>query len=202
MLLHKVLHGRNNIVREVIGLVGTHHGAGVTHTGLMLAFYLGEELGKKTAFLECNNHQDLSLLQHSYEWSEEEADHYSYQNVTLFKSVISKQIPDIFSDEYECCVLDFGTGYSANREEFLRCDRKVVVGDRADWNKQKLIRFIETVKAVPGYDTWNYLIPFASHTEVKELRKRLFMKNLMSVPFHRNPIELSKDINVWMRKSF
>ena len=73
--------GRKHNIRQVIGLMGVHHGAGVTHTGLLLAFYMGEELGKRTAFLECNNHHDMILVQEAYEWSREAADNFTFHTI-------------------------------------------------------------------------------------------------------------------------
>lgn len=167
--------------REVIGLVGTHHGVGVTHFGLMLAFYMSEELGKKTALLECNNHDDLSLIQTAYEWSEGDARSFSFHQITCRKKVTLEQIPIILGGDYECLILDFGTDFNANREEFLRCTTKIVIGGRAEWDQLKLLKFIEASTAIKGSDFWQYFIPHADDKTVIKI-SNLVKRRVFSVP--------------------
>lgn len=190
MLYDKLVVQGNNYTRETIGLIGTHHGTGVTHTGLMLTFYMAEELGKKTAFLECNNHHDMSLIQSAYEWSREEELSFSFHRITCFKEVSVKRIANILSDNYECVILDFGTDFLTNRDEFLRCDKKIVVGGQAEWSQQKLIRFINAVWPICGSETWQYVIPYANSKIIKKLKFEM-KRNIFTIPFEEEPTVLS-----------
>lgn len=201
MLFERLMERDENYSREVIGLIGTHHGVGVTHTGLMLAFYMGEELGKKTAFLECNNHQDMSLLQVAYEWSREEQQSFSFHKINCFKEVPDNRIADIFSDNYECIILDFGIDFKENREEFLRCSTKIVIGGQAEWNKQRLIRFLKEVQTIRGSETWHYLIPYASPKVINNLKSE-WNRNICAVPFQAEPTMPSKFTNQMFDKMF
>lgn len=201
MLLEKTTERNKNNTRICIGLIGTHHGTGVTHTGLMLAFYMGEELGRKTAFLECNNHKDMSLIQSAYEWNREEALSFSYHQITCFKGVTPNRIAEIFSDDYESIIIDFGTDFKANRDEFLRCGTKIVIGGQAEWDQQKLIQFISNVQMIRGSETWFYMVPCASPKIIRHLRNEL-ERNVCGVPYEAEPTMLSKYSNRVFGKYF
>jgi hypothetical protein len=187
--------------REVIGLIGTHHGVGVTYTGLMLAFYMGEEKGKTTAYLECNNHQDMRLLQNSYEWSREERDFFSYHRVTCYPKVNRNQIADIFCEDYDCVIMDFGTDYNNNKEEFLRCSTKIVVSGRSVWDVQKLNDFVEKIQSQLGSDDWFYFIPMASNKLIQNVKSKINRK-VFSVPNIEVPVIPSKQINQFFGRIF
>ncbi len=186
ILLKKLIHKNSGRVREVIGLIGTHRGVGVTHTGLMLAFYMGGELGRKTAFLECNHHRDMECIQNAYEWDRETEDSFSYGQLTCYKGVQSKQIVDIYSEDFDCIIMDLGTDYLGNREEFIRCTLKIVVGGPSEWDFPKLLHFEESLDIGPDSNSWLFLIPLATQERAKKIRKEL-QQRVWSVPFIEDP---------------
>lgn len=183
--------GRKHNIRQVIGLMGVHHGAGVTHTGLLLAFYMGEELGKRTAFLECNNHHDMILVQEAYEWSREAADNFTFHNITFYKDVILTHLPELLNDEYECLILDFGTDFISNRDEYLRCDTKIIVSGSAPWEQEKLNKFLHSIQTIRGIENWHFLTVQAQRYNLSRLNKRLG-RNIHSIPYNPNPMIPSK----------
>ncbi len=186
MLLAKAASSKQNVGREVIGLIGTHHGVGVTYTGLMLAFYMGEDLGKKTAYLECNQHHDMTLIYKAYEWTTKEDDSFSFHQVTCIKEVSKERLPQILADDYECIIIDFGTNFDANREEFMRCYRKIIVGGRSEWDLQKLTQFADNKKTIRGSDTWLYFIPQANNKRIRKIRNE-GVKRVYAVPVISEP---------------
>jgi len=201
MLFDKLKNRDKNYTREIIGIIGTSHGVGVTHTGLMLAFYMGEELGRKTAYLECNDHHDMSRIQSAYEWSREETQSFSFQQITCYKEVSEKRITEILSDNYECFILDFGTNFMSNREEFLRCSTKIVIGGQAKWCQQKLSHFINTVQAIRGNENWIYLIPNASPKIITNLKNE-WKRFVCAVPLQAEPTTPSKSTSHMFEEIF
>ncbi len=183
-MLCRKLQDRNRH-KIVIGLMGAHSGAGVTCTGLMLAFYMGEEQGIRTAFLECSGHDDINLLQQAYEWKREDLNSFTYGHITCFKKVTSDQVADILGEGYGCVIFDFGADFAENRAEFLRCDRKLVLGGWAEWNCQKLGRFIRSVQSIKGNETWDYLVPCAGPKIIRGLHRE-FSRKFYSVPLERD----------------
>lgn len=200
-ILFKKMEVNPGKARDVIGLVGTHHGVGVTYTGLMLAFYMGETIGKKTAYMECNQHHDMELIQNAYEWSNEKPYSFSYRLITCYREVTSKTISDILGEDYDCFVLDFGTDFNVNREEFLRCGTKIVIGGRSEWDLLKLEAFKETAKTIRGSESWLYFIPQARDKTVKRIKSE-FVRKVWAVPANENPAIPTKDTNRFFSSIF
>ena len=180
--------------REVIGLIGTHHGVGVTYTGLMLSFYMAEDRGRRTAYLECNQHQDMMLIRSSYDWSSEEEHSFSFHRVTCYPEVKRDQIATVLNDDYECIVLDFGTDYINNRDELLRCDVKIVMSGKSAWEILKLKNFVNETELISGSDSWLYFIPQASDRVMRIIKKEVD-REVIAVPFIEEPVLPSKIIN-------
>lgn len=201
ILLNKVIDSSRAKGREVIGLIGTHHGCGVTYTGLMLAFYMGEELGKRTAFLECNCHGDMKLIREAYDWTKEEDTSFAFHQITCYHKVEPSRIPDIYGVGYECLILDFGTDFTANREEFLRCDIKIIVGGRSAWDIQKLARFAEASEAIRGSASWFCFITQAEEQTTKKISKEIGRK-VWNVPYVEEPTETTRASNRFFDKVF
>jgi hypothetical protein len=193
MLLRKLSLAKQNSNREAIGLIGTHHGTGTTYTGLMLAFYMGEVLGRKTAYLECNRHHDMALIQASYDWSSQEDNSFTFHLVSCYKEVTKEQVSRIYNKNFDCILFDFGTDFAANREEFLRCTTKIVVAGRSEWDQLKMIRFADTTKTIQGSDSWIYFIPQANSKTVRKMESEAAGK-VFSVPFTEEPVLPSREI--------
>lgn len=192
---------KNLPTKEIIGLIGTHPGVGVTYTGLMLAFYMGEECGKQTAYLECNDHQDMIAIYSSYQWKKEEEDSFFFHRVTCYPQVTSDQIPAIMNEDYDCIIIDFGCDYQSSKEELLRCHKKIVIGGRASWEGVSLLNFWDETKALPGGLSWQYFIPQASNKLIKEVKKEV-KREISAVPFIEEPVLPSKVINQFFQRIF
>ena len=201
MLLTKLAQNNHGRFREVIGLIGTHHGVGVTHTGLLLAFYFGEELGKKTALLECNRHRDMQLIEQAYEWETDEKNTFSFRHITCYKEVKPGQIPRILSEDYEYVIMDFGTDLSSNLEELLRCTTKIIVAGRSEWDILKLKAFISNAEIICGSQNWTYYLVRAGDRIIVRLRKEL--KNyLWGVPDIQEPTHINHTARTFFKRCF
>ena len=201
MLLKKIAGKNFGKGREVIGLIGTHHGVGVTHTALLLAFYMCEGLGKKTALLECNEHYDMTLIQKVYEWSLSEENSFSFHQITCYPEVGPNRIAQLLGGDYDCFILDFGTDRMANKDEFLRCGTKIVVGGQSEWDRLKLHHFVKASETIRGSDAWLYLIPQANDKTVLKIRKEINCK-VLSVPFNQEPTIPSYNTNRFFGELF
>lgn len=190
-MLYTKINKDRDTSREVIGLMGVHPGAGVTYTGILLAFCQGEELGKRTAFLEVNKSHDLSLMQPVYEWSDEAAGIFTYGNITFYKDVEAHRVAEIIGEGYDCCILDFGSDYRENKEEFLRCSRKLLINGHAEWKLGKLAQFVPGLPSIRGSDSWSLLIPLAPHKVLNRLRKE-YNRTFYAVPYEADVTMPSK----------
>lgn len=191
MLLDKITSKSSNKPSRTIGIVGAHHGAGVTYTAFMIALYLSEKLGEETAFLEYNSHHDFELIQSAYAWSNEEAASFNFHQLTCYKEVMHNQYGTILNQSYENIVLDFGAGDKTDLNEFLRCNIKIIIGGLAPWNQEKLLEFSSTREELLSNRSIIYLIPCSDKSITKGLSKKLYGQ-IYGVPYEREPTLLSK----------
>lgn len=188
----------------IIGITGTHQNVGVTHLGLMLATYLSEWLGHRTAYVEVRDRQpsslDINSLK-SYFYGEEESieeESYTVHRVTFYPQRNSKNLVDIMNDSYQCLILDLGSDWK-NINEFLRCDIKIVVSNLAVWKKHKFKNFLSVSEELKTSDTWIYAIPFAAEKQVKAAGRE-FGKSMYGVPYEPDPFLLSQNMIHFFRK--
>ncbi len=186
MLFRKMETEGSGRAREIIGLVGTRAGIGVTYTGMLLAFYLGNELGRRTAFVEYCNHKDMELIQRVYEWSDEDGISFHFRNITCYKNVNSKQLADIQGENYEYIIIDFGSDFVDIQEEFLRCSLKAVIAGHSEWDILKLLSFFGSHEMLRCSETWNYLIPLAEDRLVTRLKKETHHR-IWAIPYTEEP---------------
>lgn len=190
MLLKRIRENQGN-EKKVIGLLGAHRGAGVTYTGLLIAYYFAVEKGIRTAYLECNNHGDFSHLQNSYEWYEEDEHSFSLDKITYYKQVHKDQISGILNEDYECYILDFGTDLLSSKEDFIRCRSKIILGNRSVWNLSKTLLFLKATENIIGNKNWIHMIPGADKRELVRMRN-ISGKYFCTVPYEQDPTSLSR----------
>lgn len=192
-LLKKFPSGNRSLSeKRTIGLVGVNRGAGVTYTGVLLSSYFGIEKRIKTAYLECNNHQDFERLQNAFEWEKEDDKSFTLDRVTYYKKVPSSSIPEIMTEDYGCLIMDFGTDYISWKEEFIRCGTKIIIGDQAIWNQCKLMAFLSSIDNIGGIKNCLHIIPFAEKNVIARLSKKTG-RDLISIPYEPDPMILSKE---------
>lgn len=177
-----------------IGILGIGMGCGVTHLTIALANYLQSGLGKKTAVIEMSGQNDLKgMLQKECKGKQK------LLNVHYFTDICVGKIPEIMNSGYEVFVLDLGGDYAAAREEFLRCDRKIVIGSISPWRICAYEHFIENTIASENYELWEFLVLFANLLDKKRIQKRYGM-HMMSIPCIENPFCLKKEDIMFLQK--
>lgn len=183
-----------NKTSVVIGLIGTHKGVGVTHTGIMLSNYISEKINGKTAFLECNENNDFRYLQMAYESLDESelTKRFNIYNVTYYMNVRDDEVTEILNEDYEYFILDLGTEFQASKKEFLRSDIKLIIGSLTEWKREYLMSFFKSTNYYHLFEKWKYLIVFGHVEEIKELRKQ-WDYSIYPVPFEPDPFVLSKN---------
>ncbi|MDF2473223.1 MAG: hypothetical protein K0R21_1005 [Anaerocolumna sp.] len=175
----------------VIGVIGTHRGAGVTHFCLMLAGYASWYLGCKTAYIECHPQNEIRCLQEIREEDmDAHQDSFVLHKVTYYKSVSNKRIGEIIGDRYDCVILDLGSDFTNGKSEFERCDRKFIISSMALWKRQELDKFIKHTVHLRQSDQWIYAVPFAGNSDLKIIAKELGRK-IQGIPNQPDPYALS-----------
>lgn len=177
-----------------IGMIGIGMGCGTTHLAIALANYLQSVLGRKTAVIELSGQHDLKDM-----LEKEGAGKQKLAGVRYFTDLKVGNIPEIMNSRYEAFVFDLGPDYTASREEFLRCDRKIIIGSISPWRVSAYERFLKNVIASENYETWEFLVLFANLLDKKKIQKRYGM-HMISVPWIENPFYLEKEDLSFLQK--
>lgn len=119
--------------------------------------------------------------------------------VHYFTDIYVGKIPEIMNSGYEAFVLDLGVDYAAVREEFLRCDRKIVIGSISPWKISAYGHFFKDVIALENYELWEFLVLFANLLDKKSIQKR-YGVHMLSVPWIENPFCLNHKDMMFLQK--
>lgn len=169
-------------------------GCGVTHLAIALANYLHSALGKKTAIIELSGRQELRQM------IQKEGDKgKKLLGICYYTDICVGKIPELMNSRYEAFVLDLGDDYAAAREEFLRCDRKIVIGSISPWKAPAYEHFLKNVTASDNYESWEFLALFANLSDRKKIQKRYGL-HIVGVPWIENPFYLKKEDMVFLQK--
>ncbi|BCJ97262.1 hypothetical protein [Anaerocolumna chitinilytica] len=191
--------------KQIIGIAGTHKGAGVTHLGLMLTTCLSEGLGLNTAYLHWTDNKDVCFLRNHFcpeDKNDSFDEEFQVSRAVFYPRVRREKMFDILSEGYDCIVMDFGSSYKDHREEFLRCDKKIIVSCLSPWKRFYLEEFIAETEEIPESANWIYGINHSSAKEVSDAVRRLKGKasdgrtlpgKILTIPYEKDPFFLSPD---------
>lgn len=133
--------------KQVIGVLGTHPGAGTTFISLMLACYLADRSAGQVVYVEYNRHGDCARMLRAGRQG----------RVACLPGVRAGELIRCLNDGYDYYVIDFGWELEECREEYLRCTRKLVVTQLIDWKLEYLEQFRTKVEGIFRQDSWHYL---------------------------------------------
>ncbi len=188
---------RNNTIKGkiIIGIIGTHIGAGATHFSILLSNYMSECLGNKTAYVECFPQNEIQYIEKVYDLDSNATSdnkYFSLYKVDYYKCVKERQIAEIQGYDYDCLVLDLGLDIKNKKNEFIRCDKKIVVSNVASWKHNELINFLVKDHDLLGNQNIDFAITFSSNKLVKDISKQ-YKIPMFCVPYEPDPSSISID---------
>ncbi len=116
---------------EVIGIAGSGASVGVTHTAVLTANYCTGVLNRKTAVLEWNESGDFGRLERILSKkavTDPRAGSFNIMGASYFKRAGRDELVRCTVNGFNAIVIDFGTFRSEIQDEFLRCDRRFLIG--------------------------------------------------------------------------
>lgn len=141
-----------------IGILGIDKGEGVTSLAVGLASYLHEVRCRKTAMVEMNGEGEFSEIRSTYYGADCKEIPFEIFKVSYYPGVTKGQYAQICNMGYDVVITDFGHKYNRIMEDFLRCDRKIVLGSINLWKYSKYLKFYEYTKNFPGVGNWQFLL--------------------------------------------
>ncbi len=152
-----------------IGVMGSSHGVGTTHTACMLADFLARETGEQTVLAECNSSGALTRLCNALEpgsflqreYGREEPIRLT-NKIALMPDLERSRIPVLLNEGYSNMVFDFGCEWDQLADELMRCNRKVILASLREWELDRTRQFLQVIEPTKGREEWLYLAVFGS----------------------------------------
>ncbi|SFR62714.1 hypothetical protein [Anaeromicropila populeti] len=185
------------MTKKVIGVTGTHRGAGVTLFSVNMAVFLSQVCGLKIAVVEVNKHNDFLKIQ--MELSKDEKvkvtdEYFLFHSICFYKNVSQKSLPSLFNENYDSFILDLGSMETLLKDEFLRCNQKIVMCNLVEWKRDNLEHFMEAFKEIQEKKGWNFMVNLSG----KEIVHELILEKgvlLQPVPVITDPFIISKEMS-------
>lgn len=118
----------------------------------------------------------------------------SKSGVDYYPAVTVDEVPALLNQGYDCLIFDVGTLEDGMFSEFLRCDRKLILGSLAPWKSWKYEAFFQkltdTMNVGEGFD---YLVQTGSTKELASFSKTHHIK-MQVVPFIKDPFHIEKEL--------
>lgn len=174
--------GKMPVNQEIIGIIGTGRGVGVTHFTVMTAGYLGGVLRKRCAVLEWNSHGDFRNMRKLCVKEQSQAGCFHILEADYYERAGIDTLLLCKKSGYQAEIVDYGTVRDGNLEEFLRCDRQFVLGSLSEWQMETFLEFER--KGKKAEKSWKTLVSFGSEEARKNVEKRL------NTPIYRIPVSV------------
>ncbi|WP_313578552.1 hypothetical protein [Lacrimispora sp.] len=168
--------------QEIIGIIGTGRGVGVTHFTVMTAGYLGGVLRKRCAVLEWNSHGDFRNMRKLCAKEQSQAGSFHILEADYYERAGIDTLLLCKKSGYQAVIVDYGTVRDGNLEEFLRCDRQFVLGSLSEWQMETFLEFER--KGKKAEKSWKTLVSFGSEEARKNAEKKL------DIPISRIPVSV------------
>jgi hypothetical protein len=176
--------------KTVIGVMAADRGLGATHLSIALANFMAEQWGFRTACVERSSYPAWKNLYedvYSRKWDAEQP-YFDFNRVTYFPCVQPKQMADVLDTGYTCYVLDLGSDFKENREEFIRADKMVLIGSCSRWRRAQWERFLREHMEKEKMDSWKLTVRECSESDKRKWEKthlpEILACPLIADPFH------------------
>lgn len=169
----------------------------MTHLTIALANYCSSKLRKSTACLEINHTGAFNRLSaftsEKTPYSKLKADPViSIYNVDYYPTISLENIPEIFGKGYCYLLLDFGVLTDLTFHEFLRCDRKIVIGSLSPWKEDLYHQFFNNYLLQMQWNSFVCLVLFGEKQDIHRFSGKYHI-SMKQVPFIRNPFHITQE---------
>ncbi len=166
--------------------MGVTPGIGVTHLGISLANYSVSQERRKTAVVELSGN-------HAFEKLTGTSEPFEWNRIIMYPNRRKHQVADIINGDYEVVIFDMGCSYYKNRDELLRCDRKLILGTLAPWRKEEYIRFVREEMDEDRYARCMMFLTYNGNKKDKREFFKLTGQTVETIPYFPEPLSVEKN---------
>lgn len=185
---------------KTIGIVGAGANTGVTHLAILTANYMTGVCRLKTAVLEWNRHGDFEHMEQICVGRISACKPFNVLDVDYYKDAGTEELLLCARCRYDKIIIDFGGSWQC-RTEFLRCNKKIVLGSLSEWQLKRYLELMEEIRCEADYKSWIYGITFGSEETRLELEKRLSL-TLTRVPLSVDSFQVNYETIRYLEQVF
>ncbi|MGC6176580.1 hypothetical protein [Lacrimispora sp. 38-1] len=178
-------------VPELIGIIGTGRGTGVTHFAVMTAGYLSGVMRIRCAVLEWNSHESIHAMGAVCGGEKKGENSFRVLETDYFAKAGIDTLLLCKKSGYQAVIVDYGTAEEGNLGEFFRCGRQLVIGSLSEWQISEFLEFEK--REIKAERSWESLVSFGSEEARKSLEKRLKVP-VRRIPFSTDPFSVTAEI--------
>lgn len=179
--------------RQSIGILGVGNGVGVTHLAAALMHYCSAYQKSQTALVELSGNHELEELKKERDSSllRPGREHY-------FVNATCERMAEIINCGYETYILDLGSEFYRIKEEFLRCDKKIIIVSLSSWKRKELKHFMSYTYAEAGEEV-TFLAQFGKKKDRKDFQ-RTYRLPVYAFPYMEDPFHLTEADRLFLKK--
>ena len=155
---------------EIVGVAGASHGVGVTHFCVMAASFLTAAAGEKTAVLEWNGSGDFEKMELVCTGGRREGKPFRVLETDYYKEAGAGELA-LCLNRYRYVLIDFGVMKDGVKDEFVRCEKRVLIGSFSEWQWETFREWLELGQSAER--GWVNAAAFGSGETRREVRKKL-----------------------------
>lgn len=130
------------VSRVLIGMAGGQSRIGVTHNSIRLANFLRKR-GFLVALVERNHSGDIARIQIGH-GEKLHGNYFTMQGIDYYPELFDKgQLKEIMEKNYNFIIYDFGVLSTCDKEEFLKCHKKIILLGGKTWEIHYFNRIIK-----------------------------------------------------------
>lgn len=183
---------------QIIGVIGSGRGVGVTHFSVLTSNYLCSGRGEKTAVLEWNHHGDMARLGNACTEAGRQETVYQIQEVDFYPEADELCLAECLRNRYQKIVIDFGAIQELKSAELLRCHKVFFILSFSEWQKGAFGE-TDTWQEWAIKNGWQCLAAFGSEESRIQWNKRR-KPTVLRIPFSVDAFTVTKEQADWMKR--
>ena len=184
---------RNGTSRHMtLGILGCDHGAGTTHLAISLCSYCASKQRRSVAYVELHARSEIAQLVPEPALPYGDC-RFQLHGVDYYPRISDSRIPELLNQGYDYLILDVGALDEANVPEFLRCDRKLVLGSLATWKLWKYEAFFQHFDSINLGEGFDFLVQMGMYEHARRF-SRAHHITMSQIPFIQNPFRIEKEL--------
>lgn len=188
----KAAEGRRNRrtggVPLLIGVLPLEKGSGATQLAIMLANYLTakERENGVVVFWRKETLTELGRILGC-----EEKSRLTIKGME-FLAYEENQMSRLMNDGYQFILWCFSSQEGEQWEEFLRCNRHLIIGNLTEWHRENLEVFVKENKDMGGFSQWKFLSAFGPKERFREMERKVGVK-IERIPWCEDPFSIKRE---------